>query len=245
MLVALALALAGPSSSAAAAAPASPSPPAEISVASLASGPYRDDALRLAQTVMPADRYIRMLEAAFVNGLRRGLTEDLTLEMESPGIGEELTKAVLEAARPFFASSHQASLLTYARLYSRSLTPAETAELEALFRSPLGQKLMAAKYDHIASPAFASSIDVDKATTVAEIDKVNRSVVGTLSSSMTQDDVQQLLALSQKPVFAKFKALQLQTSRIEAAEANRPDPAYDAAIAAAVDSVIKRRSTKR
>jgi hypothetical protein len=242
MLVALALALAAP---AAPAAPASPSAPAEISAASLASGPYRAEALRLSQTMMPADRYIAMLEAAFVNGFRLALTKDDSFERESPGIGDELVQATLKAARPFFATTHRASLLTYARFYSRTLSTAEIADLDALYRSPLGQKLLDGKYGHVSSPQFASTIDSSKATTRTDIDNINRDATKSLVGGLTADDVSQLAALSKKPVFATMKALKPQIARLEAEQANDSDPAFDAAVSAAIEAVMKRRGIKR
>ena len=245
MLVALALALAAPAAAAAPAAPAPPSAPAEINLASLASGPYRAETLRLSQTMMPADRYIPMLEAAFVNGFRLALAKDDSFERKAPGIGDELIQATLKVARPFFAATHQASLLTYARFYSRTLSAAEIAELDALYRSPLGQKLLAGKYGHVASSEFASTIDINKAVTRTDIDKINRVATQASVGDMTQDDVSQLVALSKKPVFATMKALKPQIARLEAEQANDGDPGFDAAVAAAVAAVMKRRGIER
>ena len=194
---------------------------------------------------MPADSYTAMLEAALVNGFRQSAKDDPSFEAEYPGISAELEQAMVKAARPLFIATHRDSVLTYARFYSRMMTTAEVNELDIFYRSRVGQKMIAAKYGHVSSPAFAASIDPQQTTTRADIDQANRGVAKVFVGDMTQADMREMTSLLRPPLIARMKALRVHVARLDAEEANRADPALDLAISTAVEAIIKRRSQRR
>ena len=209
-----------------------------ISVDSLKSGPYRPDALDFAQATMPEKPFSDMMAASIERGFREGLGDGAsTLEKASPGILTELEAAVRDATAAMRAKAYQDVLQRYARLYSRTFTPAETTDLTQFYRTPTGRKLIAAKYATLQS----SPIDLDRDTTDQDIKAINRQAVGSVMGQMDGADMVELTKFGAMPAFRKLKALLATVNQLEAAMANEESPETEKAIAEAIDVVMKRR----
>lgn len=209
-----------------------------IDLNSLKSGPFRADAMELARATMPEKQFQDMLVASLERGFREGIGDGASdLEKASPGIISELQAAVRESTAGMRAQNYRTSLERYARLYTQSLTPAETAELIQFYRTPTGKKLIAAKYATLAS----ADVPLDRDTTDQDIKDVNRQAAGSALSHMDDADKVELMKFASLPAFPKLKALVPTVNKLEAAVANEGDPEAEEAIASAVAAVMKRR----
>lgn len=209
-----------------------------IDVASLKSGPYRTDAMALAEATMPAKPFGAMLVAMTDKGFRQGLGEAADkLEMESPGIVDEMVAAIRTATAPSRTSLYRDTLERYARLYSKAFTPDETAELGQFYLSPAGQRLIAAKYSSFAK----AEIDLASTTTVDDVERLDQRASRSAIDQMDGMDVIELMKFSTRPAFRKLKALIPVTNQLEALMANEESPEAENAVADAVQAVLKRR----
>jgi hypothetical protein len=209
-----------------------------ITVESLKSGPYRPDAMDFAQAAMPEKPFSEMMAGSIERGFREGLGDGAsTLEKASPGIMAELEAAVRDATAAMRANAYKDVLQRYARLYSRTFTPAETTELAQFYRTATGRKLIAAKYATLQS----SPIDLDRDTTDQDVKAINREAVGSVMSQMDGADMVELTKFGAMPAFRKLKTLLVTVNQLEAAMANEESPEAEKAIAEAIDVVMKRR----
>ena len=209
-----------------------------VDLGSLKTGPYRADAIALAEATMPEKPFKDMIAAMMDRGLREGLGEDASaLEKASPGILAEMQGAVKSSMSTLFARAYHDTLERYARLYSQSFTPAETAELAKFYRTPTGQKLIAAKYSSLA----VGDIPLDRDTTTQDVSQVNKKAVGSIMDHLDGNDMIELTKFGALPSFRKLKSLMPIVNRMEAEMANEPNPEADEAVANAVGSVMKRR----
>lgn len=224
-------ALAAPGEQAAATDPA-------IDVASLKSGPYRTDAMALAEATMPEKPFSDMVVAMTDKGFRQGLGEAAgKLEEESPGIVDEMAAAIRSAMATSRTSLYRDTLKRYARLYSKAFTPDETAELGQFYHSPAGQRLIAAKYSSFAK----AEIDLASTTTVDDVEQLDQRASRSAIDQMDGMDVIELMKFSIRPAFRKLKALTPVTNQLEALMANEESPEAENAVADAVQAVLKRR----
>lgn len=209
-----------------------------IDLSSLKSGPYRADALAFAEATMPETQFQDMMSAMIERGFREGLGDAAsTLEQESPGIVAELQDAIRRSMSTMRSKAYRDTLERYARLYSQTLTPGDTAELTRFFRTPTGQKLIAAKYASVASGSLA----LDRDTTTGDISQINRRAVSSALGEMGAGDMAELTKVGSLPSFQKLKALTPTVNQLEAAMANEEDPEADQALSDAVEAVMKRR----
>ena len=213
----------------------------QIDLASLEEGPYREDALNVANSTLPRDPFVRMVRDAMINGFKLSLQDGMSaLEAKAPGIITDFEKALTDAAGPYLLKIHDQTRRRYARLYSRTFNASEIAELNTFYRCPIGQKLLARKYGHLASAEFAKTIDLSEPTSPSDIAKVNRDVARGLVPEMSAKDQQALLDLMARPVFTKLSALKPVVDRLEAEQANKADPELEEALTKAVTTVLAR-----
>jgi hypothetical protein len=232
----LSLATAAP----AAAVPATPPPVVTPSVdlGSLKSGPYRADAMAFAEATMPEKPFQDMMTAMMDKGFDEGLGEGAAeLEKASPGIVAEFREAVKSATAAIRAHAYRDTLERYARLYSQSFTPAETAELAQFYRTATGQKLIAAKYASLAT----GDIPFDRATTTQDVSQINKKAVGSVMDHMGGDDMIELMKFGTMPAFRKLNSLTPIVNQLEAEMANEENPEAEEAVASAIASVMQRR----
>ena len=209
-----------------------------IDLNSLKSGPYRADALGFAQTTMPEKPFDDMTTAMIERGFREGLGEGAAaLEKASPGIVDEMQSAIRSATAAMRANAYRDTLERYARLYSQALSPAETAELGKFYRTPTGQKLIAAKYASMTSVSVA----LDRDTTTQDVAQINRRAVNSALGEMSGEDMIELMKFGTLPSFRKLKALSQTVNELEVAMANEGNPEAEQAVADAVGAVMKRR----
>jgi len=222
-------------------APSAPPPVAvvpAIDLDSLKSGPYRPDALAFAQATMPEKPFNDMLSAMIDRGFREGLGEGAaTLEEASPGILQELQASIHAATASMRAGAYRDTMERYARLYSQALTPVETAELTQFYRTPTGQKLIAAKY----ASTVTGSVALDRDTTAQDVTQLNRAAVNSALGKMEGDDMVELMKFGTLPSFRKLKALTATVNKLEVLMANEEHPEAEQAVADAVSAVMKRR----
>lgn len=217
-----------------------------VSLDSLESGPFRPDSLELANIVIPQEAFEGMLKASLINGLRIGLGDDaVTLEKEYPGIIAEMESAVVKEALPALLKSRDDDLRRYARLFTQFLDVPETADLQAFYKSLLGQKMLAAKYAHISKAENLENLFANDQTTTSDISKFNREVAMTVVPELTAQDKIELLQLMGRPTFAKMVKLVPIINKLEAEAANEEDPALEAKISAAIVQVIDRRTERK
>jgi hypothetical protein len=220
--------------------PATPPPvvtPA-VDLGSLKSGPYRSDAMAFAQATMPEKPFQDMMTAMMDRGFREGLGDGASaLEKASPGILAEMQEAIKNATAAMRVHAYRDTLERYARLYSQSFTPAETAELATFYRTTTGQKLIAAKYASLAS----GDIPLDRDTTSQDVSQINKNAVGSVMSHMNGDDMIELMKFGTMPAFRKLKSLTPVANQLEAEMANEENPEAEEAVANAIAAVMKRR----
>ncbi len=224
----------------AATAPATPVPVVAraIDLNSLKSGPYRADAMAFAETTMPEKPFQDMMVGMIDRGFKEGLGEGVpALEKASPGIVAELQEAIRNATAPMRTGAYRQTLERYARLYSQSLTPAETAELGQFYRTPTGQKLIAAKYASLAS----GDVPLDRDTTAQDVSQINKKAVNSALGQMDGTDMIELMKFGTMPAFRKLKSLTPIVNQLEVDMANEGQPEAEEAVANAVASVMKRR----
>jgi hypothetical protein len=159
------------------------------------------------------------------------------LEKTSPGILAELQDAVKAATATMRARAYRKTLERYARLYSQSFTPAETTELAKFYRTPTGQKLIAAKYASVAT----GDLPLDRDTTTQDVSRVNKKAVGSVMDHMGGDDMIELMKFGTMPAFRKLKSLTPIVNQLEAEMANEENPEAEEAVASAIASVMQRR----
>jgi hypothetical protein len=208
------------------------------SAETLKSGPYRPDAMALAEAAMPAKLFDEMLIAMTARGLKDGLGETAgKLEEESPGIVEEISKEIRDATASVRGEMYRDTLGRYARLYSSSFTPDETRELSNFYLGSTGRRLIAAKYTGL----VRAEIDYESATTTNDIKKLNGAASRDAMGEMGGDDAIELLKLSTLPSFQKLKALVPTINQLEASMANEENPELERAMSGAVRAVLRRR----
>ena len=214
--------------------------PATFDVATLKSGAYRPEAMRLADAGMPEGPFFAMLEAAMLNGFRLGIAPGKAeLEKAFPGIVAALEKSVVDAIRPHLPSIRQSLMERYARLFTQAMTVEEMAQLERFQRTPLGIKLATQKY------RTASSLETLGPALEGELDKANLSAIDRKASmgmmkAMTAEDFKAVAAMMQTPAFRRMAKIKPAVDRLELAIAQEPRPELDAAAEKAVADVMAR-----
>ena len=205
---------------------------------SLKTGPYRADAMAFAETTMPEKPFQDMMAGMIERGFREGLGDGVpALEKASPGIVDELQEAVKNATISMRTVAYRETLERYARLYSQSFTPAETAELGQFYRTPTGQKLIAAKYASLTS----GDIPLDRDTTAQDVSQLNKKAVNSALGEMDGADMIELMKFGTLPSFRKLKSLTPIVNQLEVDMANEGNPEAEEAVANAVAAVMKRR----
>lgn len=219
--------------------------PASIEVGSLKVGEYRADAMQLAKTTMPSDAFRRMMEASIVNGFRMGGVDSLAaLNEKHSGIIAEIETAIVQSAQPHIARMYEDLTSRYARLFSRTMTASETAELRAFYMSPLGQKFIAKKFGHLSAPAAFEGLVDQQELKSTDLEAMNRRVALGVIADMTTEDFAALTALMKTPIFKKMESLAGTINKLETSVGNEPAPAFEEAIATAVEGVLKRRGAE-
>jgi len=238
MLTALLLALAAP------AAAVEPAPAPATDLQSLSSGPFRTDAMDLVQATMPEPAFKAMMRNMLVRGLKEGLGDQAaSLEKLSPGVLAEINRATIDASAPHIDRSYRSTLALYARLYSSRFTPEETGELATFYRSPIGSKLIAKKYGHLATGDLPETLlDPDHPATVRDIASVNRDVAKGIVGDLDPSEQAALIQLTRSPLFKKMAALIPLINKLEAETANEQDPEFETTIEKAMNAVLKRRN---
>lgn len=231
----LALALAGFAWIPAAAAAVAPPPVA-------APKPASAEALDLARVTLPRDALVAAAEAQFRFAFKRGMGEQMALEAASPGVGAELLEVAAAAIRPYIARGYDDQVGRFAALYAAHLTPAEARELATFYRSPLGAKILAAKFAALGGvPLPETMVAGETPTSAGDITALNQSISRGMASTFTAQEQAQLMALMARPLFSRMKALVPLVAELEAEIANEADPDAEQAVGAAIAAVLKRR----
>lgn len=239
MYLALLLALAAPAPPAA----ASPVAVPPITIESLDSGPIRSDAIGMVRATMPEAPYKAMLNAMVKRGIRDGFQDDAAaLEEQSPGIMAEIDRAMVSLSEPFLERSYRTTLARYARLYTAKLTPQDTADMTAFYRSPTGQKLIAQKYGQMLEGDLPDGlVNPDKTATTSDIAALNRNVTKGMMAKLGPADEAEIMKMMNSPAFKKLSLLVPLINKLEADAANEADPEMEAALAKAMADIFDRR----
>lgn len=217
---------------------------ATFDVATLKSGFFRPEALRLADSGMPEAAFFAMLESAMLNGFRLGIGPGRDeLEKAFPGINASLERAVLESIRPFLPSVRQGLMERYARLFTRAMTVEEMAQLERFQRTPLGIKLANQKY-RTASSMETLEPALDRTIDKANLAAVERKATVGMMKIMTADDFKTIAAMMQTPAFRRMAKIKPAIDRLELSIAQDDDPRLNAAVEKAVQDVMARYAPK-
>ena len=215
----------------------------ELPAGAFTSGPVREDALRLAQVLIPEDQYLPFLEQAAITGFDQGVDDNVDqLESEHPGFLDamraELRKVIREHGKADMPALHS----RYARAIGAHFNSVEVAELAGFYGSRTGQKLIVGKFAGMDMSSMLAKIgeDPDATVTSDDIQTLNRSAVTKLLPHLDAEDQAALIRFGQMPSFRKLSAFTSVMAALEAHIATEPDPELDRDLDAAVGSVMAR-----
>jgi len=162
----------------------------------------RPDALELSQLLNPTEPLIALAGKSFDQAFDKGLTAEggtEELENEHPGIVAALRAAVRDTAMADFRADMPALHRRYAAFFAETFTPQETAELIGFYRSPVGAKIIQAKFANIDVSGLTEKFakDADAKMSVEDVTALRNNAVGGIWKDMSAEDVQALMLFGQ------------------------------------------------
>ena len=199
------------------------------------SAGLRADAVALVEMVSPRDLFVSQVvrggRGAFL-ALGSSNPDVAAVEKLHPGVIDAVWKAV-EPEFTFYAEkllpAHRAGL---AAVYQARLTQAEVAAVHLFFSSETGRKLVRQMYTADVQPVIDELVAApEKDVSAASYARVQRSIIGQATRSLTQDDAPALAQLTRTVNLSKMQELGAEVQRVSLELINRPDPAFEARVA--------------
>jgi hypothetical protein len=218
--------------------------PANLAAASHEAS-VRQDALELAQLLNPTEPLIALAGKGFDQAFDKSLTSEggaNELETEHPGIVADLRSAIRDTATADFRADMPVLHRRYAAFFAETFTPQETAELIEFYRSPVGAKVIQAKFANLDVSGLTEKFakDANAKMSVEDVNELRDNAEGGMWKDMSADDVQKIMLFGLKPVARKLSGATARMAEIETEMANEEDPVLDRAIGAATRKVYER-----
>jgi hypothetical protein len=222
---------------------------APVQPVAAAQSAAEDGAMALARQVSPTDLLVRTTVEAGRQMFALMLSEDSeaeATEKEHPG----LTKAIWDAVEPELrrvAVDGAPDLWNQlASLYRQRLTPGEIASLGTFYGSPTGRKMIESMYSHVDGAGLIRKVadDPDAQITAKDLSAAQAPAIRKALEGIGPEDEPALLALQKTVSLEKLKAVGQEVQQVTLAWANKPDPASEARVTAAVEAAVQRHIAK-
>lgn len=164
------------------------------------------------------------------------------LEGKHPGY----TDAVLAEFKVALARYTRESLPGYydrvASLIASHLDAAEIDDLAAFYRTPTGQKLLRGVSENMTAESVLAEVeaDPDRPTSLSAVTKDHKAAAEAAAKLVDKTDEAALIALAQKPYFARAQAIIPKMRKLEQDFMNEPAPEFENDIERIVKDTIAR-----